>query len=552
MRIDNIEEKTLKELLVEHGYVEEQEMQKSEEAARLRRVPIVDYLISENIVTKDLVGQAIAEALKMPYADLNSRPPTRNQVLQIPEETAKEYRAVLFSEDSNSITIASDDPTQSGLLTVLAQYFPVHKLKLAYSLPEDIDANFIYYQKPLETRFSKIITGHGDRVAPELLEEIFADAKLFRASDIHFEPQKEEVVVRFRVDGVLHEAGRLPKEQYENILNRIKVQSRLRIDEHYAAQDGSMRHEQDDTVFEMRTSIIPTVEGEKVALRVLSSYVAGLTMADLGLAAPDEEKLKESASRPFGMILVVGPTGAGKTTTLYAVLKLLNRPEVNITTIEDPVEYKIVGINQIQVNAQTNLTFAEGLRSIVRQDPNIILVGEIRDTETAEIGVNAALTGHLLLSTFHANDAATTIPRLLDMKVEPFLLASTLEIIVAQRLVRKICESCRESNAFSDKVIKQKYPDAAAYLSGKQVTLYAGRGCGACGHTGFTGRTAIFELINITPAMEELMLKHPSTREVAELARKEGSKTFFEDGIEKVKAGVTTIEELLRVAQPPD
>jgi type II secretory ATPase GspE/PulE/Tfp pilus assembly ATPase PilB-like protein len=241
------------------------------------------------------------------------------------------------------------------------------------------------------------------------------------------------------------------------------------------------------------------------------------------------------------MILVTGPTGSGKTTTLYAVLKVLNQPGVNITTIEDPVEYKILGTNQIQVNPQTNLTFAKGLRSIVRQDPDIILVGEIRDLETAEIAVNAALTGHLLLSTFHANDAATSIPRLLDMGVEPFLLASTLELILAQRLVRKICENCRTS-----------YPHSSSYFPEKTVTLYKGKGCKNCSNTGFKGRTAIFEFIEINDAMEDLILKHPSSREIWELAQKNGAQSLFADGLEKVKSGLTTLEELLRVARPAE
>lgn len=252
------------------------------------------------------------------------------------------------------------------------------------------------------------------------------------------------------------------------------------------------------------------------------------------------------------MILVAGPTGSGKTTTLYGLLKLVNSPDVNITTIEDPVEYKVLGVNQIQINPQTNLTFAKGLRSIVRQDPDIILVGEIRDNETAEIAVNAALTGHLLYSTFHANDAATAIPRLLDMGIEPFLLASTLEVIVAQRLVRKICDHCKHSVTKSaGDFTTPQLKSSLSYFEGKSITLYEGKKCEMCGHTGYKGRTAIFEFIQITPEMQNLILRSPSTQEIWQLARKEGSKTLFEDGIEKVKAGVTTLEELLRVAEPP-
>jgi len=303
--------------------------------------------------------------------------------------------------------------------------------------------------------------------------------------------------------------------------------------------------------FDLRTSIVPTVEGEKVVLRVLASYVEGFALSDLGFTSKDEEILLSAAKKPFGMILVTGPTGSGKTTTLYGVLKVLNKPGVNITTIEDPVEYKVEGINQIQTNSQTDLTFAKGLRSIVRQDPDIILVGEIRDEETAEIAVNAALTGHLLLSTFHANDAATAIPRLLDMEVEPFLLASTLEVIIAQRLVRKICDSCRHSVSISKDELKNNYKNADKYLEGDNVTLYKGKGCDSCGGSGYKGRTAIFEFLPITPRMEELILKNPSTRDIWQLAKSEGARSLFEDGILKVKDGVTTLEELMRIAPPP-
>lgn len=554
MKLENISDDTLKQILLRGSYLTPAEMKRAEKLAAQRNQTLVNHLLGENLITKDLVGQAVAEALHVPYADLNSRQPRREQVLVIPEEFAVQYRIVLFDDAENAVVIATDNPQDEDIMNSIAPIFKNKTVNLAYSLPDDIDACFIHYRKPLDTRFAKILSA-GERVAPEILHEIFEDAVVYRASDIHFEPRQSEVVLRFRIDGVLHEAGRLPKEHYENILNRIKVLSLLRIDEHFRAQDGSMRWEREGShvSLDVRTSIIPTVEGEKVVLRVLASYVAGFTLGDIGLLPKDQEVVEAAARKPFGMILVVGPTGAGKTTTLYAVVKLLNDPALNITTIEDPVEYKISGINQIQVNTQTNLAFAQGLRSIVRQDPNIILVGEIRDEETAEIAINAALTGHLLLSSFHANDAATAIPRLLDMGVEPFLLASTLEVIMAQRLVRKICESCRESVVMTAKEIRDRYGRTADFLpKGKKITLYRGKGCDVCGDTGFYGRSAVFELIAMTPAMEQCILKRPSTPEVRSLASSEGSRSMFEDGIEKVLAGITTLEELLRVAAPPD
>ncbi len=551
MIIDN---KNIQEILIAGNYISEEDAQKAEEIAKKSSISFIDALLREGVVNSDIVGQATAESLKVPYADLNSAAISADQVRKIPEDVAKKLRVVLFSdEDEKEVIITSDNPLQEGLVKELQPLFSGKKIAITYSLPEDITSFFVFYEKPLDTRFSKIIA-ESDRVAPEILEEIFDDAITYKASDVHFEPQARDIVIRFRVDGVLHEAGRLPKEYYENVLNRIKVKSALRIDEHYAAQDGSLHYDSKNGIsVDMRTSIIPIVEGEKVCLRILGSYVQGLTFNDLGLTARNQELLREAADKPFGMILVVGPTGSGKTTTLYSLLKMLNTPDTNITTIEDPVEYKVQGLNQIQVNQITGLTFVRGLRAIVRQDPDIILVGEIRDLETVEISVNAALTGHLLLSTFHANDAATAIPRLLDMGTEPFLLSSTMNLIIAQRLVRKICDHCKVS------VIKTsadfdtpQLKGVIKYFPAKNITLYEGKKCEVCGFTGYKGRTSIYEVIKITPTLQELIVKRPSAQEIWDLARKEGATSVFEDGLEKVKNGVTSIEELVRIAPPPD
>lgn len=550
----NIDNNHIKELLIAGSYISDEDAKKAEDIASKNEISFVDALLRDGIVNSDIVGQATAESFKVPYADLNSAAISADQVRKIDEETAKKLRVVLFSEDSEtSVTITTDNPAQEGIVEGLAGIFAGKTINITYSLPEDIDSFFVYYEKPLDTRFSKIIA-ESDRVAPEILEEIFDDAITYKASDVHFEPQAKVIVIRFRVDGVLHEAGRLPKEYYENVLNRIKVKSALRIDEHYAAQDGSLHYDSKSGIsVDMRTSIIPIVEGEKVVLRILGSYVQGLTFNDLGLTPKNQELLREAADKPFGMILVVGPTGSGKTTTLYSLLKMLNTPDTNITTIEDPVEYKVQGLNQIQVNQITGLTFVRGLRAIVRQDPDIILVGEIRDLETVEISVNAALTGHLLLSTFHANDAATAIPRLLDMGTEPFLLSSTMNLIIAQRLVRKICDHCKVS------VVKKpsdfdtpQLKGVMKFLPSKNLTLYEGKKCEVCGFTGYKGRTSIYEVIKITPTLQELIVKRPSAQEIWNLARKEGAMSVFEDGLEKVKNGVTSIEELVRIAPPPD
>jgi type II secretory ATPase GspE/PulE/Tfp pilus assembly ATPase PilB-like protein len=387
-------------------------------------------------------------------------------------------------------------------------------------------------------------------MVPQLVREVLIDAFKKAASDIHFEPRPKHVIVRFRIDGVLQEQCVLPKDFYANVLNLIKVDGGLRIDEHQAAQDGSLRSEWLGRFIDLRVSVVPVVDGEKVVMRVLSSYVADLGLHYLGLSSADRETLESVARKPFGMMLVSGPTGSGKTTTLYGLLKLVNQTTVNVTTIEDPVEYKLLGVNQIQVNNQTGLTFAKGLRSIVRQDPDVILVGEIRDRETAEIAVNAALTGHMLLSTFHANDAATAIPRLMDMGIEPFLLASTLEVIVSQRLARRLCDHCRYSYSLEGAERRKKLGPAEKYLPTGLVTLYASKGCAACHETGFHGRVALFEIIRATPELRDLVLKRPSSQDIWRLAQKQGARSLFDDGIVKVLEGVTTLEELLRVATP--
>ena len=549
MAIFNKQDSELRDILLKGSYITKEDAAAAEKALKADGGGLFEYLISEELLTSDLIGQAVAEHYKLPYLDLNSNPPSSENVLKLEEEVAKSLRVVLYKEDDKSVTVATDSPANPELKTTLATLFPKKKLNIGYSLSQDIDDIFTNYRKPLETRFSQIIEKKG-RIAPEIIDEIFLDAHTFKASDIHFEPQREVVIVRFRVDGVLQEAGRIEKRYYENIINRVKVEGHMRIDQHLEAQDGSMHYEKDDVSFDVRVSIVPTVEGEKIVLRILSSYVKGFSLEDLGLSPDNQSLLKNAGHKPFGMVLVVGPTGSGKTTTLYSLIRLIKNPGINITTIEDPVEYKMDGVNQIQTNSETNLTFAKGLRSVVRQDPDVILVGEIRDEETAEIAVNAALTGHLLLSTFHANDAATAVPRLLDMNIEPFLLASTLEVVVAQRLVRRTCEHCKRSVVHKASEMQKKFSTAKKYFKGKNITLYEGKGCNVCGNTGYHGRTAIFEIIKVTREMQELIMKSPSALDVWNLAEEQGAKHFFEDGIDKVKAGVTTLDELLRVAPP--
>lgn len=543
--------KELGELLLKESYISEEDHAKAMKIAEDLGKTLKQVLYDMGYLNDEVLGQALGEHFKVEYFDLDVKAPDVDVVKEIPEELAREYRVVLLEKNKKHVLVATDNPDQDNLKSKIKDALGATKVEIGYSLPSEIDRLLLVYRPSIVEQIDTVVE-QNDNVAPQLLDIIFNEALRMNASDIHFEPTPGKVFLRYRIDGVLAKVAEIESNFYSNILNRIKVLSGMRIDEHFSAQDGALHYSQDNLDVDMRISIVPTLEGEKVVIRLLTAYVEDLSMDHLGLSNQDKDILVKASKKPFGMIVVTGPTGSGKTTTLYSVIRVLNKPEVNITTIEDPVEYKVVGINQIQVNKQTNLTFAKGLRAIVRQDPDIILVGEIRDMETAEISINAAMTGHLLLSTFHANDAATAIPRLIDMGVEPFLLASILEVVMGQRLVRKTCNVCKVSETVKVEDISKKHGhDMKKFFKGDTVTVFKGKGCKACDHTGYDGRTAIFEFIEITPELTDLILKNPSTSEIWKLARKQGSKSMFEDGVEKVKSGVTTLEEVLRVTEPP-
>ena len=393
----------------------------------------------------------------------------------------------------------------------------------------------------------------GDRVKEELgrganisiinlIDQLIEKAHTSRASDIHIDPLEKVMRIRFRIDGVLQDIYSFPKEISNEIISRIKILARLRTDEHQTTQDGRFRYvlvgekEQLSKFIDFRVSIIPTYHGENAVLRLLSDKAEQFTLENLGFNATDRKKIEDALKKSSGMILATGPTGSGKTTTLYTLIKMLNSKEVSIITIEDPIEYAVEDVEQIQVNPRSGLTFANGLRSILRQDPNIIMVGEIRDTETAGMAVNTALTGHLLLSTLHTNDAATTLPRLLDMGIEEYLVASTVSIAIGQRLVRKICKHCKEKIELTEKTI---------LLHSNYV--YKGKGCGECNQSGYSGRICINEVLVADSEIREAILRKASADEIRKIAVKNGMTTMFEDGFRKVEAGETTIEEVLRV-----
>ncbi len=381
-----------------------------------------------------------------------------------------------------------------------------------------------------------------------IIDHLLRYASKIHASDIHIDPQDKVIRIRFRIDGVLEDAHPLPKDIHSEVISRIKVLSGLRTDEHNAAQDGRFRSIiADFGSVDVRVSIVPTYHGENAVLRLLSDNAENFTLETLGFTDTDQKKILHAIKKPSGMILVTGPTGSGKTTTLYTIIKMLNSKDISIITIEDPIEYAVQEVEQIQVNARTGLTFANGLRSILRQDPNVIMVGEIRDIETAGIAVNTALTGHLLLSTLHTNDVSTTLPRLLDMKIEPFLVASTVSIGIGQRLVRKICEHCKEKQSVTD----EEYTRLSETISDATLLnnrdYFKGRGCSACNGTGYKGRIVIAEVLVADEEIRAAILRKASAQEIKQIAIKNGMTPMLVDGFKKALLGLTTIEEVLRV-----
>lgn len=382
----------------------------------------------------------------------------------------------------------------------------------------------------------------------DLVDALVGAAHVARASDIHLDPLGSALKVRFRVDGALRDVDTIPAHCREEVIARLKILSGLRTDEHQTPQDGRFRVAVANTQIDVRVSIVPTYYGENAVLRLLAEQADDYSLGALGFTVENAEKLARAIEKPHGMILITGPTGSGKTTTLYTLIKMLNVAERSIITIEDPVEYSIRGINQIQVNARTGLTFATGLRSILRQDPNVIMVGEIRDAETAGLGINAALTGHLVLSTLHTNDAPTALPRLLDMKVEPYLIASTVNIVISQRLVRRICTQCKEEQQVSAAGLKSLSEIVSASVLAVKPKFYHGKGCTHCGGTGYHGRVGIHEVIELDQPVREAILDKASSNTIRDVAVTRGMTPMISDGFEKAKSGITTIEEILRAA----
>ncbi len=560
-----MENNKIKQILLVAEIVSESDIDEAIKLSAKEKRDLQEILIERDLISDEHLGQLIADDLGHEFVDLQKKPIPEKALEIIPELMARKQLMVIFNISKDYVELALNDPDNLEMIRLVEKKSGL-KVKPYFATQRDIKRALVKYRKGLTEEFKELIkksidetkkkkkTSSEDTSIIKIVDTFIRYGYENMASDIHIEPLEEEIIIRYRIDGMLHDVAVLPKEFQDSLTSRIKIMARLRTDEHRAAQDGKLSIDLPEENLDIRVSVVPITNGEKIVMRLLSEKTRQFALDDLGLASGDINKIKKALKHSHGMILVTGPTGSGKTTTLYAVLKILNKRQVNITTIEDPVEYNIEGVNQIQVNPKTNLTFASGLRSIVRQDPDIIMVGEIRDEETAGIATNAALTGHLVLSTLHTNDAATTLPRLLDMKIEPFLIASTINIIIAQRLVRRICSQCMMSNIIKEdqlEIIRSQINlekitgKKTAQL--KELRFYKGKGCPACNNTGYKGRVGIYEILDISEPIKKLIVTKADSGKIKEQAVKEGMITMLEDGFLKAMQGMTTFEEVLRV-----
>ena len=567
----HITAKELEKALLSSGFIDEKQFEAAYEEAKKTDRDIGHVLIEHGDVSEEYLAEILAEYFGVNFIHLKNIQVGEENLKLIPEQMAKARKIVIFGKDQNQLKLAMEDP---GDLQAIDFVEKQTNLKV---IPYIATANEIrgalgLYKKSIAKDFQEIIQENVKKSEIEGLDivQMAQDLPVIRildslveyaisqgASDIHLERLPKEFIVRMRVDGILQDILNLPVAIHPALVARVKILADLKIDEQRVPQDGRFRFESEHHSTAVRVSIIPAFYGEKVVLRLLEESERFLTLEELGLNPRDLKLVKSAITRPHGMILATGPTGSGKTTTLYTILHLLNRPEVNISTIEDPIEYDLKRINQIQVNPKIGLTFADGLRSLLRQDPDILMVGEIRDKETAEMAIHSALTGHLLLSTLHTNDASGAIPRLIDIGVEPFLLASTLNLVIAQRLVRKICSSCVTTYSLSaaevEKLKNQSSALSQEAYGPKTIKIpnqfYKGKGCPQCAGRGYRGRIALFEILEITSGMQKLIIERVSAEKIKALAIKEKMTTMLEDGFRKVEAGTTTLEEVLRVTR---
>jgi len=588
MRIGN---KQFKNFLLDSDILEKEKIEEVFKEAKKNKKLLGDLLLEKKLITQDELNRLYAYILGVPFVDL-SKETVAPEILQIiPEPIAKKYKIIAFDKSDSGLKVAMIDPEDLQTIEFIKKKTSLNIMP-HLATEDGVCAILKQYEKSLKAEFGDIIGNDTEKITDDLMkankkgakklkndlskeaedlpvikvvDTLIKHAILESVSDIHIEPDEKEIHVRYRVDGILKDAMTLPKKIMSGIVARVKVLSNLKLDEHRLPQDGRFKIEKEDYKISFRVNILPIFDGEKVVMRLLDESSKGLTLEKMGLWTGALEKVHREIKKPNGMILVTGPTGSGKTTTLYTIMDILNTTAVNVSTVEDPVEYRMPRINQTQINPKIGLTFATSLRALLRQDPDIIMVGEIRDKETMEIAMHAAMTGHLVLSTLHTNSAAATVPRLLDMGAEPFLVASTTNVVIAQRLVRRLCPECRiaynlnekEKKTLEDNLDTEKMIEVLAKtkeLKGKvlekkweSIKFYRSKGCKKCNNEGYKGRIGIYEVLNIDEDIKKIITQASSTKVIEAKAKEKGMLTMIEDGFIKATQGVTSIEEILRV-----
>lgn len=567
-------EKTLKSILSKLApSLTEEQLEEAAEKAKTSGKALEEILVSDGLVEENTLYKNVGDFFNTPFITLKGKEIDKETLNIIPSLVAGTHQVVAFEKNDGQLSLAMTDPTDIQTIEFLHRKTGLNT-KIFVTTPSDLKDALHRYHAELKDEFSSIsskkTTSGGDlkKAAQELsiikmTNSILEHAVYEGASDIHIEPEEKDVTIRYRIDGILKTVMSLPKNVQNGLTARIKILSNLKLDEHMIPQDGRFKIQIQEESLAFRVSILPVYDGEKIVMRLLHEGAKPLTLDQLGFLKSAREKVENAIKKPHGMILVTGPTGSGKTTTLYSILGILNQPGVNISTVEDPIEYRVAGVNQSQINAKVGFTFASGLRALLRQDPNIIMVGEIRDQETAEISINAAMTGHLVLSTLHTNDAPTTLPRLVDMGVAPFLVAYTANIIIAQRLVRRICPYCKKefaledaaldelAHAFDIKKLSDLFKKNIEDFPTKTNTLsfFRGEGCNRCGQTGYKGRQGIYEVMEIDEGLVKKINERATSDEIKKYARDNGMLTMLEDGLVKAKLGITSIAEILRVTK---
>ena len=580
--VSKTEVQSFENFLLEKKFLTKESLAKARAESVTSHRNLFDYMVAEKYISEEDLSRARGLFFNLPYVDLHGKNIPSEVLATASKETLSNYKFVPFELKDNVLKVALTDPTNIAALEALeflaqkrhyqmelyitsnSSFQSVFKKTVSITsevsqaltkvAEEEKQAEQKKEVKAEETIEQKIID---EAPISKIVDVIIKHAIEGRASDIHIEPSEDDLRVRYRIDGVLHSSLILPHSVHAAIVSRIKILSNLKIDEQRLPQDGRFHINLEGNPIDFRVSTFPTVIGEKVVLRILDKSSGAPTLEQLGITGHQLTIVEEAIKKPHGMFLMTGPTGSGKSTTLYAILSILNKPGVNIVTLEDPVEYFIDGVNQAQIRPEIGLTFASGLRSILRQDPNIIMVGEIRDKETAELAVNSALTGHLVFSTLHTNSAVGAIPRLVDMGIEPFLLTASLNVVAAQRLVRKLCDKCKfeqKPTEEIEKVIREQIanikPEELKGLDLKNIKVFAGKGCPACANSGFKGRIGIYEIMSISKPIQDMITDRLPAVKIQDYAiKEEGMLLMQQDGILKSLRGLTTVEEIVRATK---